>query len=288
MEGESGAAASTDVVVTPDKPKRGAVASLHSVAPAIKRPRNRPDLSVEEQVTQAISDNLAHYNALQLDSYLVEGERERQIKWTQCVNVCKICGERERRFERQYYGFGDSSMWLLDKDEGRNGQVLALVRRFTVSELCCIVEGLTCREHIRNEKEACRKEGRSTGKLFWQKLKAMFDAVNESEEVLAIAAGVDMPEPVWSHFKQAVFRHERGPLTTWCRMQTSSPTEEEGKVVCMALIRLNAKNEACFHAGLQLLQYMHRVDFKTEYPQLFEAIRPRADYWLLEVLIETC
>eukprot|EP00971_Amphidinium_carterae_P026751 527706-Amphidinium_carterae.2 len=124
---------------------------------------------------------------------------------------------------------------------------------------------MTCREHIRAEKEACRLEGKSTGKLFWQRLRAMFDEVNDTEQ-------------------QAVFKHERGPLTTWCKMQTTCPSQEEGKVVCMALIRLNAKSEPCYHTGRVILEYFQRVGFKTAYPQLFAAIRGRADYWLAEVL----
>eukprot|EP00971_Amphidinium_carterae_P255729 5077189-Amphidinium_carterae.2 len=134
------------------------------------------------------------------------------------------------------------------------------------------------------EKIACREENRSTGKLFWQRLKAQYDEVDESQACLSIDEGVELPEPLWGLFKQAVFRHERAPLTSWLRMQTAAPSETAGKVICMALVRLSPqKAEESYHAGLTILHYMHRVGFKSKWPALFEAVRARVDLWLLEV-----
>eukprot|EP00971_Amphidinium_carterae_P217562 4319008-Amphidinium_carterae.1 len=144
---------------------------------------------------------------------------------------------------------------------------------------------LTCREHIRREKIACRDEGRSTGKLFWQKIRAWFDTVDDCTEALSIADGIEMPEPIWTHFKSAIFRHERAPLMSWLKMQTAAPSETVAKVVCMCLVRLSPnKAEQSFHTGLSILQFMQRVEFEKTFPRLFEAIRPRVDMWLVEEL----
>eukprot|EP00971_Amphidinium_carterae_P135217 2679773-Amphidinium_carterae.9 len=89
-----------------------------------------------------------------------------------------------------------------------------------------------------------------------------------------------MPESVFGHFKPAVFKHERGPLTTWCKMQTDSLNKEaakSAKIICMALIRLNPKSEPCYHTGRVILEYFHRVAFKSSHPALFDAIRGRAE-----------
>eukprot|EP00971_Amphidinium_carterae_P026750 527706-Amphidinium_carterae.1 len=79
MEEGATSASSAAPVETPAKRPRGAVADLHSVAPCIKRPRNRADLSIEQQVVAAIADNISHYSPEQLDGMLVEGS-ERRVK----------------------------------------------------------------------------------------------------------------------------------------------------------------------------------------------------------------
>eukprot|EP00971_Amphidinium_carterae_P255728 5077189-Amphidinium_carterae.1 len=80
---EEGGASSSGLPCTPAKRPVSALQALHSVNPVVKRPRNRPNLSVEEQVSQAISDNIPHYTPLQLDSYLVDGDD------------CKVAERRE-------------------------------------------------------------------------------------------------------------------------------------------------------------------------------------------------
>eukprot|EP00971_Amphidinium_carterae_P217563 4319008-Amphidinium_carterae.2 len=72
MEAAEGGGASSSGV-TPAKKKRTAIGSLHETQPTLKKPRNRPDLSVEVQVTHAIADNLLGYSCVQLDGHIVEG-----------------------------------------------------------------------------------------------------------------------------------------------------------------------------------------------------------------------
>eukprot|EP00971_Amphidinium_carterae_P351702 6492238-Amphidinium_carterae.3 len=159
------------VVATPAAKKRKAIDLAHTEDKSvIKGPRIRPDRTVEAEVKQALYDNARLFTQNQLDCIVVGGCHS-QISPFQKPTLRR----KEQRYARVMMH------WL-------GG---------------CFTAGETARERVTKEKEACRKENRKTGSLFWRKFRADYGngSSNSKDPVLKIAPESTMPEPLWSAFK---------------------------------------------------------------------------------------
>ena len=112
-------------------------------------------------------------------------------------------------------------------------------------------------------------------------IRGRFGGQSEEETALGIDESVEMPEPVWSHFK-ALMRNNRQPMSSWS--STVMDVSETGfKIVAKTLLMLNpSANNDVFQTGLRLLRMVQRLHLHTTYPAIWRAVRDRADMFLTQ------
>ena len=140
---------------------------------------------------------------------------------------------------------------------------------------------MTCRDTIYKEKESCRDENRSTGALFWRRIRANFGQRSDEQSPLMISDQEVMPEPLWSHFKQ-LLKHNKAPLNSWLA-SAGLVDEISFKLLAQALNNLQPGTSTdVYQCGIRILRLIWMQNLHAQYPAIWEAVKRQADSYLIQ------
>ena len=139
-----------------------------------------------------------------------------------------------------------------------------------------ICTGLTLRETIYKDKADCRAGLREVvfGKTYWSRLRALFTASGDIDDILKLAKGEAPAEPLYLAFK-ALLRHppNRSLMMSWAA-RTDTLTMIEVKVILMSLRRIApCVSDEQREVGLALLRVLQRSEASKHFPDLFGLLR---------------